>query len=1349
MNKQVKHTYGGMNQDVSKYKFPPNIYFEGRNIRIVATDSQSTSAVTNEKGNTLKVTIPIPVINQTNITYNNKTLPYNTPELNPTMISGTQTIVGHSFIRGYIIVLTTDDNGFDCIWKIDEKTYDITLLYVRNMGFHTNNPIQVINNYENKAIDKIYWVDSVHQLRFINIYHSIDNGDLEELIDLSINSIESVGEFTFSQPQITDILSGGIHTSGMIQYAYNLFKVNGSQTRISPLSELVPLDKGDGNGGGEVNEITGTTPVIKITNLDPLYTNIKLYAIKYTSYNEQPSVSLILDSSIVGLTEITHYDDGRIINTISLEELLYLGSDIIIPKHIATKHNRMFLANYKEKNYNLDIDCRAYSFPELDFTTRIYDQVIKDEENDVLAGLELITVDSTYNVPKKHSAININYEYNKYQYNSSIYGGEGKYLKYKLVRNEVGINDFTEEDSKKRFLKDDEIYRIGLEFFNSYGQVTLPKWIADFKVYTDVLSNLNGNYASIELTFKGEFYQWLNTSSNFLDENGNYDENLKPVGYKLLRAQRGLSDRTILCQGILNSMLSQTSGDNTNSEDYPDKINKVNQGLKLPSMMRRFDTFLMPMYGVENYRRLDLPNQQHPYGGISTSYSGNNPIENDAGAEVYAAHAGGETVGTYQFTSLIQLFSPEITFNTIQQLGSVKLKVLGLVDNEINSVWNKRLRTTDLAIIDEHKIDNAISIWDSKVEDSNLSIIAGGEGNYQIGRWGFFAPDSEAHMHFNQTYRKYGDNFIKAKAEYDIYGTPVLVELGQGRALYNNDALLAYTNSLEQLSTDIGTGGNNPAHAITSINTWGAKNITLALGPNGLSPESRITLEQLYLNTGINDPGSAIIAEIVLPEEMIYLSNIYGGNSYEAKKRTNYIEVGEYQNINNSIYNCLNIGDTFISNFDFTKLVKTETELYDFRVQQVTEIVSFPVETTIDLSNRNDFSLTPWDNRFQPRYDEYHKYNRVYSQESNFIIRRDLDYKFKVVKDYDTNIIASKAKTAGEVIDSWTDLQINNVITLDGKYGPINALNNFKDEIYALQDQGIAFLSINPRVQIQGSDGIGLQLGTGNVLDSYKYITDNSGTKNKWSLVNSPEAFYYYDTLNNSLNVFKGGVGALSDIRGLHSFLHNNINYDIISKDNPIIGQGISSGYDYDNNDVFYSFLQNDKKFTISFNEGKSSYISFYDYHTSRYISKGDNLIILDNTNKSLYKQYDGNYNEFFGITYPSYITLLVNPEADLDTVFDNIKFKSEVYKNGIDQENLTLTHVRLYNEYQDSGLISLVLGRSTNLRRKFRDWNAILPRNNGTRERIRNPWVFLQLYFQNEDNLKLILHDTIVDYTI
>lgn len=118
---------------------------------------------------------------------------------------------------------------------------------------------------------------------------------------------------------------------------------------------------------------------------------------------------------------------------------------------------------------------------------------------------------------------------------------------------------------------------------------------------------------------------------------------------------------------------------------------------------------------------------------------------------------------------------------------------------------------------------------------------------------------------------------------------------------------------------------------------------------------------------------------------------------------------------------------------------------------EIGEIVSVLCETTVDLKNRSDTSFNDWKSKFQPSDDEYHKYNKVYSQTSNLIKNRDVNYNIKKINNFDTNIISSKLKSTGELIDSWTDILQNEVLTLDGKYGSINNLVSFNDQLFTLQ----------------------------------------------------------------------------------------------------------------------------------------------------------------------------------------------------------------------------------------------------------------------------------------------------------
>ena len=107
-------------------------------------------------------------------------------------------------------------------------------------------------------------------------------------------------------------------------------------------------------------------------------------------------------------------------------------------------------------------------------------------------------------VPEKHNCLNKNFDTYKYQYNSNILGGTGKYLSWELFRSEIGVDsdDITKTQSEGKFFKDREIYRLGIQFYNKKAQISLPKWITDFKVNVlEEETNLNGFYATLKVKF--------------------------------------------------------------------------------------------------------------------------------------------------------------------------------------------------------------------------------------------------------------------------------------------------------------------------------------------------------------------------------------------------------------------------------------------------------------------------------------------------------------------------------------------------------------------------------------------------------------------------------------------------------------------------------------------------------------------------------------------------------------------------------------------------------------------------------------------------------------------------------
>ena len=1319
--KSAKYNYNGINQDMSRSKHDPSLYFEGQHIRIISEDSQTTGSVTNEKGTQQVFSIPNDVninITTKQITYTSNsivnTINYTNSEIDSLTVTNDHKIIGHTVTKNSIILITTS-NGLDCTWEIknvynDTNIFNVDLLYIRDLGLSVNNPIQLLYNFENTKNEKIYWVDGKAQLRFLNLRHSIENGDKENLIDLDSDLINTVGDIQLSQPEITGFSQGGSHTAGVIQYSYNLYKVNLSQSTLSPLTSLVPLSKNVTSEGGEVNETVGSIPIIQIDNIDLSYTNIIIYAIKYTSLNEVPKVSIISDRAIPENGSITVYDDGSTISDISLEQLVFLGSEAVVPKHIESKDNQLFKFNITEDFYDLkDIDTRAYSFNTLS-TSNLWNST-----GNIINGkpaLPFTQVPASYMISKTFDSINPDYNIYKYQNDGTTLGGEGKYLKYELST----TNQYNDTD---QYFKSNELYRISIEFYNLKGQKSLPKWIGDF-IAPD--NNLNGLYNTLTLELKADFYTYIDTLP--VDE--------RPIGYQILRANRTVADRTIVCQGIINPMIANKVFKDKHLYSFiqanPNTLYDQ-QVVKYPSLIRTFEDNIPLLKSLDG-----LP--------LANSTTTSNTLGRGSSYEGFKAEASTDWRGQlFQFNTMMQMYTPEVIFSDARPDRTHKLKIKGVLAESDQQAWNTEINFNTQIVNHSGKFKNGINTANPNSVTSTLV----GDPNVPT-NGGIFAPPGDGSTsNLHQFYREFKGSYEQGSGlEYEIYGIPEVQVLGQGVKSYNNDSDFRYSNNYSTILQDQkgdNPGGNRPTGR--GYNSNSISSITFVEGSD-IANTNRRSIEQLHQENNFTITNGVMISEFVKPDAFKYTGNLYGGNNYESKLRTNYIPIGSYTDVNDSITVIQSPGDTFVHDFTFTKASKTGVTIASAGVNQLTEIISFKVETSVDLKNRNDNSILDWDSENQPTYDSFQEYNTVYSQKENVLKRRNVNSNFKEINEFGTTIRASKKKIAGEVIDSWTDDLVNETMDLDGKYGSINGTINFKDQIYTFQDKAVCAISINPRVQTQASDGLSLELGTGRVLQDYQYITTKSGSINKWALVSGARGIYYYDSLNKALFRINDSTEiSLSDSKGLRSWFHTNHSYDEFKIDNPLINQGVLLGYDTYNKDVYIT-LQGKIDKTRVFNEKVDMFVDKKLYAPTMYIDSSYKFFGT-NDNLNVHKFNEGIYNEYFGVNHPSFITLMINPAADLDCVFNNIIYKSEIYLNDIDQPNETLTHIQAYNEFQDSGLVPLVL--RDNIRRKFRNWKAFVPREG--RDRIRNPWIFLKLQLTNTENYKMVLHDINILYSI
>ena len=480
------------------------------------------------------------------------------------------------------------------------------------------------------------------------------------------------------------------------------------------------------------------------------------------------------------------------------------------------------------------------------------------------------------------------------------------------------------------------------------------------------------------------------------------------------------------------------------------------------------------------------------------------------------------------------------------------------------------------------------------------------------------------------------------------------------------------------------------------------------------------------------------------------VQNRFGGQTEEAFENNTWLPCGDPISLvdtNNGVKSSITIrweeGDTYFQRYDHIKT-------YPFTLEDqnaVTDIVSFMCETRVNIDGRYDrnrgqtsnFSITP---------ENFNLVNDVYSQPNNFFNYRTINPNKLNLDNFHNSITWTKTKTAGELVDTWTNITLASTLDLDGDKGTVRALRRFNNNIFAFQDRGISQILYNENMQISSTDGVPIEIANSGKVNGKRYISDRIGCTNKWSMCETSNGIYFIDDITKGIFLFNGQLDNLSDRLGFHSWI--NRASDSIDIWNPVDFDGFVTYYDKVNGDVF--FISKDE--CLAFSEPLGQFSSFYSYERMPYfINLEDRGIALNvEGTGTLYRPWlhnEGDYNMFFGVYQPFYTTVIANPDMPVDKIFNNLEFRSDSWNKNGNLLNTTFDTLTVWNEYQQgTSTLNNILGRPSDLKKKFRIWRANIPRAKANgRDRMRNPWLYIKLSMEGENVNKTVLHDMIVHY--
>ena len=571
-----QHTQGfskGIMQDLSTNKYPSDNVYWAQNFRLVSKDGLATGALTNVAGN-------------------NKIL---------SLGGDSEVVYEFCLIRDTLVIFVgSDEGGKIYIWEhtdTDFETESPKLIYSSSeLMFTAEHPVRAVGRYENENVQKVYFTDGYSFFKHLNIVHPTLG--LGGLLAYPLESLDLIPDVVFPSMELS-LEQGGALKAGKIQYAYQFYSVRGSESVFSPTSQLLHLTASDEGKnsfeyiGSEVGTIINKSVNVAITNIDTLFTRLRLIALEYTVLYQQPSIRIIGEYDIEGISNINIVDNGSSIGEYTMEEFRFLQNDFY-PKSLDIKDDYLFAANITNNYFDItdaEFDARAYRANAAD-VIEVYNGnnkkiILLNPDGSINSATLPAHTEEQFNIfnditndyaSGSNTAKNLVAQEAECKYKpgsaGTILGGKGVNIEYEFITEEFILDDSPRENDYSSNLASgtyprlkvgvdtpyennanpltnvsyqrDEIYRFAIVPIDLKGREGFAKWIGDIRFP----SNRDAG-------FEYAYYDSINNRTIGRNLGIKFHVNLptdvanKISGYRIVRAERTNSDKTIVCQGLV------------------------------------------------------------------------------------------------------------------------------------------------------------------------------------------------------------------------------------------------------------------------------------------------------------------------------------------------------------------------------------------------------------------------------------------------------------------------------------------------------------------------------------------------------------------------------------------------------------------------------------------------------------------------------------------------------------------------------------------------------------------------------------------------------------------------------
>lgn len=275
---------------------------------------------------------------------------------------------------------------------------------------------------------------------------------------------------------------------------------------------------------------------------------------------------------------------------------------------------------------------------------------------------------------------------------------------------------------------------------------------------------------------------------------------------------------------------------------------------------------------------------------------------------------------------------------------------------------------------------------------------------------------------------------------------------------------------------------------------------------------------------------------------------------------------------------------------------------------------------------------------------------------------------------------------------------LGNFDTLDGKYGAIEYLGNYSDDLLALQEDKLCLIPVNKNILEYASGSADVAVST-NVLNQRRYSAGDYGCSNHpEAVLIQDNSVFFVDESRQAVCALTGGQLVPISDKSMSSFFENFFTNSHTK---------YVSGYDPRDNTYYLTGLGGtDNKYkTIGYDAARGVWQSRYSFTPDIYSNQNNMLYSAKYTSgDNLFWKHDSTtYNEFYGTEYPSEVQMVSKLSPSRVKVFNALSYEGDsalwdVSTNGIETDLGQITDgITEWDEREGSYYASMPRDKSDN----------------------------------------------------